>query len=149
MNRDELLIELHRMQIEIDRLKHLEIGPQWIYLAAPLTSTDWDGDARSTTAKTLIDLSTVFGVPANVKAIDVRAIVNDSGSAATDCYLILGPTDVNFRGKAWRPEGRANDKHEDHSDIVPCDGNGDIYYQIAATGVGTFDVFIEIWGYAL
>ena len=56
-------------------------GAQWVYLQAPLTSTSWDGDSFSTTAKTLIDLSAVFGVPANVKAIYARVFVNDSASA--------------------------------------------------------------------
>ena len=26
---------------------------------------------------------------------------------------------------------------------------GDIYYQIAASGTGTMDVYLEIWGYWL
>ena len=35
----------------------------------------------------------------------------------------------------------------DQAGIVPCDANGDIYYQIAASGTGTMDVNIQIWGY--
>src|SRR5512145_2362067 len=35
-------------------------------LPTALTSTRWDGDARSTIGKTLLNLNTVFGVPAGV-----------------------------------------------------------------------------------
>jgi len=30
---------------------------------------------------------------------------------------------------------------------VPCNADGDIYYQISASGASTFDVWIQIWGY--
>lgn len=50
----------------------------WHFLTTPLTSTSWDGDARSTTAKTKIDLSAVFGVPAGAKGILVRLVARDS-----------------------------------------------------------------------
>jgi len=72
--------ELERL---INKMRPVISGwtPHWIYAnmpewvanggtaLTPLTSTAWDGgDAFSTTAKTLIDLSAVFGVPAGVKA---------------------------------------------------------------------------------
>ena len=120
---------------------------QFTFLSTPLTSTSWDGDSFSTTAKTLIDLSAVFGVPAGVKAVYVLVRVNDSASAGTDCYLILSPNNTAASGFQSRPYGRANDAYESHSFIVPCDANGDIYYQILASGAGTFDVLIQVWGY--
>ena len=120
--------------------------PTWHYLQVPLTSTSWDGDSYSTTAKTLIDLSAVFGVPAGVKAVLLFVWVRDSGSATNDTYLILGPTNSNLVGMAIDPHA-VNDRIHRATIVVPCDANGDIYYQIGASGAGTFDVFMQVWGY--
>lgn len=120
--------------------------PTWHYLQVPLTSTSWDGDGFSTTAKTLIDLSAVFGVPAGVKAVLLFVWVRDSGSATNDTYLILGPTNSNLVGMAIDPHA-VNDRIHRATIVVPCDANGDIYYQIGASGAGTFDVFMQVWGY--
>ena len=119
---------------------------KWTYLTTPLTSTAWDGDAFSTTAKTLIDLSVVFGVPAGVKAVLVRVAIQDSGAAAADCYLVLAPNNTAGAGMAT-PCIPVNDRYMRMSHVVPCDANGDIYYQIVASGAGTLDVWIQIWGY--
>src|SRR3990167_2891711 len=126
----------------------------WVYLATPLTSTDWDGDARSTTAKTLIDLSAVFaGIPAGVKAVLVGVTLRDSGSAASTggCFLILSPNSTANSGKAFRCSGLANDANGGGGDVIPCDSNGDIYYQTNASGgaSATLDVWLELWGWAL
>lgn len=118
----------------------------WHFLASPLTSTAWDGDAYSTTAKTLIDMSAVFGVPAGVKAVLLYAAVRDSGSATQDTYLILSPNNTVFKGIAVSPMP-VNDRYGRYGLTIPCDSNGDIYYQITASGAGTFDVVIEIWGW--
>ena len=136
-----------------ERLRKLEnktrdIGGRFIPLQAPLTSTAWDGDAYSTTAKTLIDLSAVFGVPAGVKAVLIRYAVNDSGSAATDTYLILSPNATADEGIAVSPQ-TVNDRRQRGAAVIPCNADGDIYYQIVASGAATFDVIIQIWGYWL
>jgi hypothetical protein len=120
-------------------------------LTAPLTSTAWDGDARSTTGKTLIDLSAVFGAPAGIKAVKVRFAVRDSGSesgAIGTGYGILSPNNVAYSGFGLEVSGIAKDDYW-RSAIwdVPCDANGDIYFQCNATGSGTMDVILEIWGY--
>ncbi len=121
-----------------------------VFLTAPLTSTSWDGDAYSTTAKTKIDLSAVFGVPAGVKAVLVRLSARDSGSSAGYCQLGLSPNSTagSVAVQAYL-QGVANDVYVSVNGIVPCDGNGDVYYQIAASGTGTLDAIIEIWGYWL
>jgi len=122
----------------------------WHFLTTPLTSTSWDGDSYSTTAKTLIDLSEVFGVPAGVKAVMVRMAARDSGSSAGNCQLGLSPNSTagSVAVQACL-QGVANDVYVSVNGIVPCDGNGDVYYQIAASGTGTLDAIIEIWGYWL
>ena len=120
----------------------------WHFLTTPLTSTSWDGDAFSTTAKTKIDLSVVFGVPAGVKAILVNIALRDSGSAANECFISLSPSS-SITGMTARCSGIANDKFVNACLTVPCDANGDIYYQIDASGAGTMDVYLQIWGYWL
>jgi hypothetical protein len=121
-----------------------------VFLAAPLTSTAWDGDAFSTTAKTKIDLSVVFGVPAGAKAILVRLAARDSGSSAGYCQFGLSPN-ATFDSVAAQAylQGVPNDVYVSVNGVVPCDKNGDVYYQITASGTGTLDAFIEIWGYWL
>ena len=122
----------------------------WHFLTTPLTSTSWDGDARSTTAKTKIDLSAVFGVPAGVKAVLVRLIARDSGSSAGYCQLGLSPNSTagSVAVQAYL-QGVANDVYVTANGIVPCDSGGDVYYQITASGTGTLDAVIEIWGWWL
>lgn len=121
-----------------------------VFLTTPLTSTAWDGDAYSTTLKTKIDLSSVFGAPAGIKAILVRLIARDSGSSAGYCQLGLSPNSTaDSVAVQCYLEGVANDVYVSANGIVPCDANGDIYYQIVASGTETLDAFIEIWGYWL
>jgi hypothetical protein len=123
-------------------------GYSFVPLSAPLTSTAWDGDAYSTTAATLLDLSAVFGVPANVKAVAVRLACNDSAAWGTNnLYVSLGPSASYYYALACHAFG--GDVRNSVQGIVPCDANGDLYYRILASGAGTLDVFIEIIGYLL
>lgn len=121
----------------------------WVFLDAALTSTSWDGDARSTEAKTLIDLSAVFAVPAGVKAVLAKATIRDSGSAATaTCGVRFAPNSTaGSYPFAVFCGGLTNDSYATGTGIVPCNSDGDIYYQTTASGAGTLDVTLEIWGY--
>lgn len=122
----------------------------WHFLTTPLTSTSWDGAGHSTTAKTKIDLSTVFGAPAGIKAVLLRVSAADSGSASGNCSIGFAPNNTAFiYSLVCKATGRANDDAEHVQGIVPCDANGDIYFQCTATDVGTLDVIAEIWGYWL
>ena len=122
--------------------------PTWHYLQVPLTSTSWDGDSYSTTAKTLIDLSAVFGAPDGIKAILVKVTIRDSGSAAGDYSFSLTPAsgagEIAFTSRC---SGLPNDSYTTEAGIIPCDANGDVYYQIAASGASTMDVTLQVWGY--
>jgi hypothetical protein len=119
-------------------------------LQAGITTSDtkFNGTAgQSTTAKTAMDLSALFsGVPAGIKKIVFRGYVNDSGSAAADSYLILSPNNTAGAGIAVSPFP-VNDRRNRFFVEVPCDANGDIYYQVLASGAGTFDIYLEVWGY--
>lgn len=121
--------------------------PTLTLLTTPLTSTSWDGDSYSTTTATTIDTSAVFGVPDGVKALLVRVTIRDSGGAANDCVLNLKPVGSSAAGLSVRCSGLTNDAYANGELIVPCDANGDIAYSITASGVGTMDVTLQIWGY--
>lgn len=121
----------------------------WYFLTSPLTSTAWDGDAFSTTAKTLIDLSAVFGVPARIKAVMCNVAIKDSASEANDCFLCLSPNANASSGPKVACSGLANSKYGRGTVVVPCNANGDIYYQVSASGSGTANIYLEIWGYWL
>lgn len=122
---------------------------RFIPLTTPLTSTSWDGDARSTTAKTLIDLSEVFGVPAGVKAILVALTIRDSASSTNDCLFLLSTNgDDNYQGMGLTADS-TNDRYTRSSITMPCTADGDIYFRLNASGTNTMDVFISIWGYWL
>lgn len=144
---EALLERILKLEERLSALETLQ-STQIVNLTAPLTSTSWDGDSFSTTAKTKIDLSAVFGVPAGVKAVICQISVRDSGSAANDTYLLLAPNDTALQGLSISPMP-VNDRIGRGCLVVPCDANGDIYYQIGASGAGTFDVWLEIWGYEL
>ena len=144
---EQLIVEIERLQKRVAELELVEAGPIWTYLSTPLTSTSWDGDAKSTTAKTKIDLSSVFGTPAGIRAVLMRVVIQDSGASSTDCWLMLAPNDTAASGVGMRCLP-ADDRYADGSLVVPCDSGGDVYYQISASGSGTMDVFLQVWGYA-
>ena len=125
------------------------LATTYVPLAVKLSSTSWNGDSFSTTAKTLIDLSAVFGAPAGIKAINVRTMCRDSGSAAgSDICLILSNNNTTLSGEYWnRLDGVPDDKWHEYLGIVNCDANGDVYVEIKASNTGTFDVWWEIYGY--
>lgn len=143
----------------LGRVVVLERRPKWYYpytpgwcgtVGSPLTSTAFNGDDYSTTAKTLIDLSSTFDMPSGIKAIEVRGAVRDAGSAATgDLFFLLSPNAVaGSYAAAFTPSGQNNDAwFRTGSQLCPCDPNGNVYYQVAASGVLTLDIYLEIWGY--
>jgi hypothetical protein len=115
----------------------------FIPLTTPLTSTSWDGDSFSTTNKTKIDLSAVFGVPAGIKAalIFFRAKWT---SASTSSFMYVRPigatryTDIAY----------AHDtSYQTSNATVPCDENGD--FEFVVGGANATEVICEIWGYWL
>lgn len=117
----------------------------FIPITTPLTSTSFDGDSFSDTAAIQIDLSSVFGVPANAKAVLVRIVCRDSDTWGTDgMYFAVGPTSSNWYSVVCRPFG--GDVWNEMNGICPCDG-GDIYYKVGASGTNTLDATLEIHGY--
>ena len=122
----------------------------WTFLTTPLTSTSWDGDARSTTVPTKIDLSSVFsGYPTSaVKAVLVRLAARDSATlGATGFSVGVGPDSSYHYQVSTNVVG--GDIVASQTAICVCDANGDIYYRVLASGTGTMDVWLEIWGYCV
>lgn len=122
-------------------------GYLFVPLATRLSSSSWDGDARSSSPKTLLDLSAVFGAPASIKAVLVQLAIRDSNSAGTDCAVILSPNNSTTQDQIISCHGLANDTWARGQLTVPCNSNGDIYYQFYASGVATLDVHMYITGY--
>jgi hypothetical protein len=95
---------------------------------------------------TLIDLSAVFGVPAGVKAVLADVAIRDSAAwGAGEYRLDLGPSSTYYY--AFRAACYGGNLLGRGQGVVPCDANGDVYYRTAASGAGTLDVTIRIWGY--
>ena len=142
--------KIQRLERQIHKLQTTGFQKP-IWLAAPLTSASWNGDSFSTTAKTLIDLSAVFSAPAGIKAIVALLHIRDSASASGggDYKIVLSPNNTADSGPAARCGGLVNDLWHSEVLTVPCDANGDVYYQIAASGANTFEVYLEIWAYWL
>jgi len=142
----KLTAEIEKLKKHTEQLSTIEKPWSFVPLTTPLTSTDFDGDSFSTTAKTKIDLSVKFGAPAGIKAIDAIVAIRDSGASGGDYWLILSPNNtagVGFTTTCPRvDDGFGRDSH-----LVPCDADGDIYYQINANGAGTFNAWITIYGY--
>ena len=135
---------------DADKLDGLDstVFSRTVFRTTPLTSTAWDGDLYSTTSKTLIDLSTVFGAPPAIKAILAEYSIKDSGSSNGTCRLVLSPNNANMTGVHLM--GSPTNNHFTTSNaIIPCDVNGDVYYQIVASGTNTMTIYIQILGYWL
>jgi hypothetical protein len=115
-----------------------------------LTSTSWDGDAKSTTAFTLLDMQTVFGLPPGIKGVFAVVSCRDSGSAAAlDLNVTLAASATSKAGLMVRPAGVTNDALVSGSGFCPCNADGDLYYSLTASGAGTLDVWIEVTGYII
>ncbi len=141
---------MSRMSALANKLESHNARERWVYLQSPLTSTSWDGDSFSTTAKTAIDLSAAFGVPAGAKAILVTIAARDSASASATPKCQCGLAPNNTPGQFMllcKIYDRPNDDLEYVTSEVPCNIDGDVYFQCTASGAGTLDVWIEIWGY--
>jgi len=122
------------------------LGEYW--LTTPLTSTDWDGDAKSDAGPTKLDMSAVFtGYPdMAVKAVLLRIAARDDAAIGTaGLYFSVGPSATYYYALQANPPGA--DVLSSNTGICPCDANGDIYYKINASGSGTCDCWLEVWGY--
>jgi len=109
-------------------------------LAAPLTSTSWDGDPKTSANRGIIDLSAVFGAPAGVKAVSVWMLT--TCDAATKQVHLCTTSDLATIQVTTRHHvvtlGYPN------NGVVNCDANGDIYFYCDAAN---FTVELRVLGY--
>ena len=145
---ESILRDLKDIAARLGRLESRSRPLRFVPLTTPLTSTSWDGDAYSVAAATLIDLSAVFGVPAGVKAVLVRLVCRDSVAWGTGgLFFAVSPADGSYAVYAVTVLPYGGDVSAQTTGVCPCDANGDIYYTINASGAGTMDCWIQIWGY--
>ena len=112
---------------------------KFVPLATPLTSTSWDGDAKTVADNGIIDLSAVFGVPAGAKAVAVRLSVSSDTAGR---YMVLASSGVVSGSISVRTQ--VANIINDVAGIAMCDANGDVY----ATFAGDFTaVVLYITGY--
>lgn len=152
---DDVIGWLKRLEREIDFLKSFEVPNRSpVTFDHPLTSASWSGSSHSTTAKTLLDLTTFTNaagetVPADARMVLIYMAARDSGSAATSpLWVMLAPTNTAGEGIELRVNGMVNDYYTAQTVPIPCDRLArTIYYQVLASGVNTMDIHFKIWAY--
>lgn len=107
-------------------------------LTTPLTSTSWDGDAKTTANNGTIDLSAVFGLPAAATAVSVMFAIK---AAAADVYAGLGPDATDFDNVVTRTQ--VANIWSYNSGVVSLTG-GDLVFVCGGNLTG---VYIKIYGY--
>jgi hypothetical protein len=112
-----------------------------VFLTTPKTSTDWDGDTKTTTDRAILDLSTVFGLPAGIKAVLMS--IQTQADAANE-YIRFGPNSTYNYVLTCRTTVASQIAHA--IGIVPCDSNGDVYCYPSGT---VENVYAWVWGYWL
>jgi len=137
---NSLALKLAALEREVERLRVQENG-KFVALTTPLTSTSWDGDDKTTADRAIVDLSSVFGVPAGVKAVLMSI---QTQAAAANNYIRFGPSSTYSYALTCRTTVASQIAHA--SGIVPCDANGDVYCYTSGTVEG---VQVRIWGYWL
>jgi len=113
----------------------------FVPLTTPLTSTDWDGDTKTTADRAIVDLSAVFGVPAGVKAV---LMTIQTQCDTVNEYIRFGPNSTYNYALICRTPVASQIAHA--MGIVPCDSNGDVYCYPSGT---IENVQVYIWGYWL
>ena len=137
---EKMMQRLKRLEREVERLQRWESG-KFIALTTPLTSTNWDGDTKTTANRAIVDLSAVFGVPAGIKAVMMS--IQTQADAAND-YIRFGPNSTYNYVLTCRTQVANQIAHA--IGIVPCDANGDIYCYPSGD---IENVQVWIWGYWL
>jgi hypothetical protein len=116
-------------------------------LATPATSTSWDGDAKDSGDNGIIDLSTVFSLPAGIKGVFAK--LSAKNTSASGKYSCLGPDATNYYALQVTPRDTADIYLNNGPAFVPCDSNGDIYFKTDAANGAENIVAISIWGYLI
>ena len=123
-----------------DLVEELDSYPKYVPLTTPLTSTSWDGDAKTTANNGIIDLSSVFSAPAGIKAVSVFFATT---SATASRISRLATNEANY-DKGLEILGQVANIKNAISGVLPCDANGDVYFSCSGDLAA---VYIRILGY--
>ncbi len=74
------------------------------------------------------------------KEVKILTQCNDAGSAGTDCYLRFRTDAIKGYEYYNSPYGLVNDAKNRELNWQQCDVNGDIDYNLEASGASTFDI---------
>lgn len=156
----DILSKLIALEHDVNKLKTLDgldstVFGRPVFVTNEYVSQTLDGTGKSSNATAIkLDLSTDCKdsnnnyVPNGVKAILCRFLARDSATLGTNNLSAgIGPEVSKFYAATVYPPG--GDIWASNTCIVPCDSNGDIYYRLVASGSGTMDVWLQIWGYWL
>lgn len=111
-----------------------------------LTSTSWDGDARSTSTGT-INWHSVFGVPVGARAVWVKVLLQDSGATPNTAYIWMKARSGTTTASLDVRNSVVSDAPNTGFGLVPIAPDGTSYYDIAASGVGTCDIWLQVVGW--
>lgn len=121
-------------------------GGIFVPLTMPATAIGWTGTTFSTSSPQPLNVVSVFGIPADAKAISATLSVMDSAGAG-NYYCSLGPNNTYYYALVCRSVS-ASYYNEVGPVPVPCQ-NGDVYYRVLASGTNTLTATLRIWGYWL
>lgn len=113
--------------LEIARKVHT-MSSRYVPLATHLSSTDWNGDAKTSANNGTIDLSSVFGAPAGIKAVSVRWITQ-SDTTGKEAALQITSAGASLCISNRHP---ATGTYVEQTSVCTCDANGDIYVSFAS-----------------
>ena len=146
----ELVKKITDLERRLDNLALIERGWVPTFLDEPYTNASFDGDSFSDVVvlTKIENTSWSTTVPADAKALIITGAARDSGSAAaTALYFRIYSTSTatNPALTIW-PSGVTNDARVGADGIVPCT-DGDIWYDVNASGASTMDVWLYVVGY--
>jgi hypothetical protein len=125
-------------------------GSVFVPLTTPYTNTSFDGDSFSDVSSNTKIENTSWSttIPASATAVLLKVQVRDSGSAGTSglYFAVNGSSSVSTFTVLADPSGKDNDDWIYETAVCPCN-NGDLWYRCNASGAGTMEVYLEIWGY--
>lgn len=119
----------------------------FVPLATPITHSSFDGDVFSSvgTSTKIENTSWSSTIPAAAKALQLSCLVMDSADlGAEDLYFACGPSAAYWYSLVARTPG--GNVRGENTTPCPCT-DGDIWYQVQASGVDTFRVWLRCWGY--
>lgn len=122
-------------------------GYRFFPLTTPLTHTSFNGDSFSDvgTATKIENTGWSSAIPSNAQALLIQAITRDSGTWGTNgLYFAVGPSSSQANALVSRPAG--GDVWVEAQGVVPC-VDGDIYYEVEASGTSTLECYLFCWGY--